>query len=324
MHAVRYVMKTDGVVREIATIHDNVFWRGAQPRISICVPTLRHDVTPLLAGLSKCEANDQVEVIVYDDGSCDHDFLAHLEASAGHAHAAVRIVSSQQNRGRAAARNAAMAHARADWILMVDADMTPDTPVFIRAYLDAMAHVGEPAIIVGGYSLQSAPKGRAYALHRWQAEMSECVPAEVRAQAPGRYVFSSNVLVHRAVLDACPFDETFTGWGWEDTDWGLNAQKHFPIVHIDNTATHLGLDTAKQLMGKYARSGGNFAHMAANHPADAAAMPLFRMATRMRALPFRKSFKWLAADVAKSESLPLAVRGRALKAWRALVYSEAL
>ena len=53
-------------------------------------------------------------------------------------------------------------------------------------------------------------------------------------------------------------------------------------------------------------------------------MPLFRMATRLRAMPFRKSFKWLAADVAKSESLPLAVRGRALKTWRALVYSEAL
>jgi hypothetical protein len=53
-------------------------------------------------------------------------------------------------------------------------------------------------------------------------------------------------------------------------------------------------------------------------------MPLFRMAQRCRAMPFRRSFKAIAADVAKSESLPLAVRGRALKAWRALVYAEAL
>ena len=83
MHPAKYVLKSDGSVREFATIHDNVFWRGAQPRISICVPTLRHDVTPLLVGLSKCEANDRIEVIVYDDGSRDHDFLAHMEASAG-------------------------------------------------------------------------------------------------------------------------------------------------------------------------------------------------------------------------------------------------
>lgn len=324
MHPTRYVIDRAHGLRNFETLHDNVFWGGAEPRISICVPTLRHDVTPLLEGLAQCEAREAIEIIVYDDGSRDHDLLARMQASAGHAGAAVRIVSAHNNRGRAAARNAAIAHARADWVLLVDADMTPDTPVFLQAYLDAIDRAGGPAIIVGGYSLLSAPNDRAYALHRWQARMSECIPAEERRKAPGRYVFSSNVLVHRAVLEACPFDESFTGWGWEDTDWGLNAQKLFPIVHIDNTATHLGLDSAAQLMGKYARSGSNFARMAARHPDDAAAMPLFRMATRLRAMPFRKSFKWLAADVAKSESLPLAVRGRALKTWRALVYSEAL
>lgn len=61
------------------------------------------------------------------------------------------------------------------------------------------------------------------------------------------------------------------------------------------------VESAKQPTSKYARSGANFA--------------------RIR---FRKSFKWLAAHVAKSGSLPLAVLGRALKTWRSLVYSEAL
>jgi glycosyltransferase involved in cell wall biosynthesis len=324
MHAAKYVMEQTWRLRDVETLHDNVFWRGAAPRISICVPTFRHDVTPLLKALSKCEATAQIEVIVFDDGSRDHDLLATMEASAGHANAAVRIVSSRSNRGDAAARNAAMAHARADWILLADADMTPDTPVFIQAYLNAIDHASGPAVIVGGYSLQSAPEDRAFALHRWQARTSECVPAVERNLSPGRYVFSSNVLVHRAVLKTCPFDEGFSDWGWEDTDWGLSVQKQFRIVHIDNTATRLGLDKTDALMGKYARSGANFARVASRHPEDAAAMPLFRMAKRFRALPFRKSFKWLAADVAKSESFPVALRGRALKTWRALVYAEAL
>ena len=110
---------------------------------------------------------------------------------------------------------------------------------------------------------------------------------------------------------------------WRRTGEGRRANQHTRI-HIDNTATHLGLDDTQQLMGKYARSGGNFALMARRHPEDAATMPLFRMATRLRGVPFRKLFKWFAADVAKSESLPLAVRGPALKTWRAFVYAEAL
>lgn len=322
MHAAKFVMEQVWRVRDIEAQLDNVFWRGATPRISICVPTYRHDVSSLLNAIAKCEATDQIEVIVYDDGSRDHDLLARMQASASHANAAVRIVSSNANRGRAAARNAALGHARADWILLLDADMTPDTPVFIEAYLTAIDEAAGPAVIVGGYSLETAPHDRTVALHRWQARQSECIPASTRSLSPGRYVFSSNVLAHRDVLKTCPFDEGFAGW--EDTDWGLNAQKRFPIVHIDNTATHHGLDKIDALMSKYARSGANFARMAARHPEEARAMPLFRMATRLRALPFRKSFKWLAADVARSESLPVALRGRALKTWRALVYAEAL
>ncbi|HVY88030.1 MAG TPA: glycosyltransferase family A protein, partial [Hyphomonadaceae bacterium] len=259
-----------------------------------------------------------------DDGSQDHDLLARMQSDAGHVRAAVRIVSCWQNRGRSAARNAAIAHARADWVLLLDADMTPDSTEFFEAYLNASEYVRKPAVIVGGYSLRSASHDRRFALHRWQASASECVPARHRNQAPGRYVFSSNVLVHRSVLEACPFDEGFSGWGWEDTDWGLSLQDRFPIIHIDNTATHLGLDADAALMGKYARSGYNFARRAHRHPADAAAMPLYRMARLGRRLPFRRALKAFAGDVARSTSFPVALRGRALKAWRALVYAEAL
>jgi len=53
-------------------------------------------------------------------------------------------------------------------------------------------------------------------------------------------------------------------------------------------------------------------------------MPLYRLATRLRRLPMRKQATALARGVALFRGLPLALRGRALKAWRALVYAEAL
>lgn len=303
---------------------DNVFWRGAAARISICVPAYRYDVTTLIAALAACENAALVEVIVHDDGANDHELLAHMQHEASGQRIAVRLIAADANRGRAAARNAAIAHARADWVLLLDADMLPDDPQFLTRYLDAIEAAGEPGVVAGGYSLQLAPRDTRNALHRWQAEASECLSAAKRQVAPGRYVFSSNVLAHRSVVNTIPFDEGFAGWGWEDTDWGLRAAKFFPIRHIDNTATHLGLDTDSVLMSKYAMSGENFARLVQRHPYEARAMPLFRMAQHMRALPLRGTFRDVASWTARTSALPVSVRGRALKAWRALVYAEAL
>lgn len=303
---------------------DNVFWRGAAPRISVCVPAYRYDVTALIAALADCEDAGLVEVIVHDDGAGDHELLARMQYEASRQRIAVRFIAAEPNRGRAAARNAAIAHARAEWVLLLDADMLPDNRQFLTRYLDAIETAAGPGVVVGGYSLQLTPRDTAKALHRWQAEASECLPAARRQVAPGRYVFSSNVLAHRSVVDTIAFDETFSGWGWEDTDWGLRAAKYYPVRHIDNTATHLGLDADTDLMTKYAGSGENFARLVQRHPDEARTMPLFRMARRMRTLPMRSVIRDVAGWAAQTSMLPVSVRGRALKAWRALVYAEAL
>jgi glycosyltransferase involved in cell wall biosynthesis len=306
------------------SVLDNVFWQGAAPRLSICVPSYRADCSELIDALSRCKQAALAEIIIYDDGSEDHSLLARMQHSASYARAPVRIVSHVKNRGRGPARNSAIAHARSEWVLLLDADMSPDTGDFISNYLDVTERLDDPAVVVGGYSLRFAPTSRRFALHRWQAETSECLNAGKRNAAPGRYVFSSNVLVHKKVLEACPFDEGFAGWGWEDTDWGLTLEGRFPIHHIDNTATHLGLDDDRSLMGKYGRSGANFARMAERHPEAAASMPLYKAAKRLRTWPMRGAFRVMLRLLAKASLLPVALRGRALKAWRALVYAEAL
>jgi glycosyltransferase involved in cell wall biosynthesis len=303
---------------------DNVFWRGAAPRLSICVPAYRHDVSELIATLADCEDAGLAEIIVHDDGAADHDMLARMQYEASRRRIAVRLIAAHANRGRAFARNRAIAHARADWVLLLDADMLPDQPDFLTRYLDAIEASVAPAVIVGGYSLHQTGHQADKALHRWQAEASECIPAARRQEAPGRYVFSSNVLAHRKILNMIPFDESFSGWGWEDTDWGIRTSKVFPVVHIDNTATHLGLDTDAALMAKYSRSGENFARLVKAHPDEAHTMPLFRMARRMRSLPLRSAARNVTSWAAQTRILPLALRGRALKTWRALVYAEAL
>jgi glycosyltransferase involved in cell wall biosynthesis len=308
----------------LETVHVNARWAEAAPRLSIVIPTYKYDASPLIRSLAELPGADAAEVIVYDDGSCNAALLASMETAADRAAMPVRIVAAAANRGRAGARNQAIIHARADWMLLLDADMAPDFRDFLTAYLSAATAHPEPGLIVGGYSLRQSPFNERFALHRWQSLTSECIPAEERAKTPGRYILTSNVLAHRRVLEACPFDETFAGWGWEDADWGLRVQAKFPIVHINNTATHLGLDDDAALMDKYGASGGNFALLAARHPKPVSETPLFRAATAARRLPFRTQLTAATAKIASSHRLPLGVRGRALKAWRALVYAEAL
>jgi glycosyltransferase involved in cell wall biosynthesis len=324
MHAAKLILQKDASLQNIETLHDNVYWAGAAPRISIAIPCYRYDCSDLIDALARCKQSSLAEIIVYDDGARDSALLAKLEENAGNARAAVRVVSAWTNRGPAAARNAAMTHARSEWVVFLDADMFPEGADFVEAWLDAADRLEEPAVVVGGQSLRFASKSRKLGLHRWHQLEEECLPAERRNQSAALHMSCSNVLVHKAVMDICPFDEAFTGWGWEDADWGLRVQRRFPVHHIDNTVTHLGLEDDRTLVGRYARGAANFARMVKRHPAEAAQMPLYRAAKACRSLPFRSGFRVMARLLARSPLLPLALRGRFLNAWRALVYAEAL
>ena len=324
MHALKlFFPHPNETPKSLESVHDNVFWTGAVSRLSVVIPTYRYDVSTLMDVLARCTQSPLVEFIIYDDGTRDHEMLARMQAAAGAALAAIRIVSHPMNRGPAAARNAAAEHARAMWILFLDADMSPDNMAFLEAYLDAEEKLEEPSLVVGGQSLRFASKEKAFALHRW-AYRGDCASADERRRAPGRHVAPSNIMVHREVLKACPFDEEFAGWGWESEDWAQKVQSRFPVMHIDNAATHLGLETDKALMAKYAKAAKNFARFVKRHPEHAATLPLYKSVMRARKRPFRKLFRALAGGVAASRLFPTGLRGRALRTWRAHIYAEAL
>jgi hypothetical protein len=133
-------------------------------------------------------------------------------------------------------------------------------------------------------------------------------------------------LVRRDVLETVPFDEGFTGWGWEDVDWGIRAASQFDVLHIDNTATHLGLETPQQLLSKFARSGGNFQRLAMLHPKEIAAFPSYRAASVMARLPARKLLRTIFAFLTRDplHVTPMPIRLTTLKLFRACSYADHL
>ncbi|MEM9054194.1 MAG: glycosyltransferase family A protein [Pseudomonadota bacterium] len=297
---------------------------SGEAALSICVPAFRDTADALLASLVRLAGADQCTLLIFDDGSCDEEVTRQLARQILRFPGPARLITAPQNAGRSHARNRLLALAETDWILFLDADMRPDEDDFLTRYLEALDEATEPTLIPGGFTLKHAHPTEETLLHASQSRTSECVTAEVRGQEPGRYVFTSNILVHRAILDAVQFDDGFTGWGWEDVDWGLRIADEFPIDHIDNTATHLGLDTDAALMAKYAGSGANFARAIERHPEALKSTPLYKAAYRLARMPGRSVLKSIAGFVAQRRWLPTKLRLFALKLYRAAVYAKAL
>lgn len=309
--------------RPTETLTDNAAWSGARPMLSVLIPFFRDDPVRLLAALDREAPGGEAEIVVLDDGGGD-DTLARRVADATQRLALpARFVRLSANIGRARGRNRLATHARGEWFLFLDSDMLPDRARFLADYL-ALIAAEAPAVAFGGFSVDQAPPHRAHALHRRMAIQSDCAPVHVRRMAPEKHVFTSNLLVRRDVFETEVFDEGFTGWGWEDVEWAMRVIRRHKIWHIDNPATHLGLDAAGSLLAKYEQSAANFARVVARHREIVEHYPSYRAARLLKRAPLRPALRAMLKALALAEAAPLAARALAMRLYRAALYAEAV
>jgi glycosyltransferase involved in cell wall biosynthesis len=305
------------------TVVDNAVYAAARPRLSVLTPFFRDDPGPLLAALDR-EASTlagAVEVVLLDDAGGDPGRSAAVAEAALSLDLPCRLVQLASNAGRARGRNILVEESRGGHLLFLDSDMLPDRPDFLALYLQLIAE-SDPAVAVGGFSVLQVERRPEHALHHALAVRADCLPAADRMKMPAKYVWTSNLLVRRDVFAAERFDEAFKGWGWEDTEWGIRVATRYGVVHLDNQATHLGLDTAAALAAKYEQSPANFARMLARHPEAARRFPSYRLARALRRLPFRGAWRPLLKRLALAERAPLTARVAAMKLFRAALYAE--
>jgi glycosyltransferase involved in cell wall biosynthesis len=302
----------------------NALWISARPMVSVLVPFLHDDPTDLIRSIQSQSAvtGSLVELIVLDDGSNDPALRDAVSRCVQAVSIPCAFIVRKQNGGRAAARNSLAATARGGYFLFNDADCIPDADDFLKKYLDLVAHE-RPAFVVGGFSILQAPTDRRFALHRHITAARDCLPAGERQKAPWRYAYGSNILVRRDVMEATPFNPGYLGWGWEDQEWAMRVAKHWPIEHIDNTVSHLGLDDPDRLFVKYASSGENFRLIAATHPELLRNYPAYRAAQILERIPARRLLIGVTKRIARSERVPMSLRVLGLRLFRALHYGEA-
>ena len=298
------------------------------PVISVAVPFFRVDVCPLAEVLvgQAARLSGSVELLFADDASGDPEHAKRLESLLSKASPACRLVSATQNVGRARIRNALHERCRGQYVLFLDSDMYPDSDDFLARYFElAVAAAGD--VIVGGSSyhqIRGVP--RSQRLYFYHSNRTQCVSVAVRRNHPLRYVFTNNLLLRRRLLSEIAFDPEYSGWGYEDTDWAFAvAQQNARVIHIDNTATHVGLIDDDRVIEKYKESVGNFVRLTSKFPAQSQTIPVYRLARRLSRLPLPfGQLAWLAELLSRSTVLPVRARYVCLQALKLWLYCGAL
>lgn len=306
-----------------ADVHNNAAWVRATPAVSVLMPFLRDDPDALLRQLDAEAAPlaGRVELVLLDDGTGDAALTARLKATLDTLSLPARLITLRANEGRARGRNRLTTAARGGAWLFLDSDMKPDSPRFLQTWVDLSLR-DNPAVAFGGFSLDQAPTDERFAVHRALSGASECVPASERAKTPEKYVYTSNLLVRRDVFAVETFDPGFTGWGWEDVEWAMRVSRRFPVLHIDNPATHMGLDTVADLARKYDQAAGNFARVVALHPEIVRTYPSYKAARALKRLPGLPLARRAMKQAALTNALPVRARAFALRLYRAAVYAD--
>lgn len=231
--------------------------------LSILIPTYNWNVALLLNKLfleiETYALSSQVEVIVLDD--CSNDVKIHadnVEFISENLKQYLTYEKLEQNVGRSAIRNMLASKASGNFLLFLDCDVLPDMDDFIGKYL-SLAEENIFDVVCGGISYRTRIlNDPEYDYHAYLGNRKEVKPASERNKEPWRHILTSNIMVRKSMFQETPFNERFTGYGYEDIEWGVRLAKKYRILHIDNTASHLGLVTKAKAYEKMCNSVPNY------------------------------------------------------------------
>jgi GT2 family glycosyltransferase len=307
------------------TVFYNARHASATPVLSVASPYYRDDPTGWLRAMAKDANAHLVEAVVVDDGTGDVALDARVRAAIEDWPGPAAAVRLHQNQGRSAARNRGIKESRGQYVLFVDADMLPGDDQFLSRYLSLIERKAA-AVAFGGFTTHGVAVSHDTSLHQNLSERSDCKPASERSARGPIAVASNNLLVRKDVFEAEPFDNRFTGWGWEDTEWAVRVVKAgYGLIHTENPAVHVGLDTTEAMLKKYREAGPNLARLIAMHP-HTQRMAGVQVANLLARLPGHTLLRGLAANVARDERqlFPMTLRRMAIKYWRASWAASAL
>lgn len=221
--------------------------------LSILIPVYNCDVRQLVADLhqSALAWGGKFEIVVADDGSAHPLVNAEIERLEH-----VRFHALPENVGRARIRNKLIAAAHYQALLLLDADARLVSRGYISKYME---HWDQQSVVCGGrvYAMQQ-PENPDLQLHWRYGREREQQSAKKRDTNPWHGFQTNNYLVPAEVARRLPFENRLSGYGHEDTLFGLRLREaNIPVVHIDNPLMHIGLENAEVFVAKHRQAVRN-------------------------------------------------------------------
>lgn len=216
--------------------------------LSILIPVYQYDVRSLVHELHQQSTNLNIlfEILVFDDASGPESLqwnqsLDQLPNTT--------FKQLPHNLGRSKIRNLLAASANYEYLLFIDGDSSICSPSYIESYIN---HTTSNCVLVGQTSYSNAvPKDRNQLLRWTFGKSREMTSATQRQQNPYHAFKTHHVLIPKTVFNQIPFDESITGYGHEDSLYGIQLKKQgIPILHLDIPLNHDGLESAALFIKK--------------------------------------------------------------------------
>lgn len=197
------------------------------PKVSLIVPVFNGGDTYKRCIKSLLKQNyptEKLSIILVDDCS-DDGTLEWLTDQQLPTH--FSIIRHQENKGRAAARNSGISDADGEIIIFLDGDMEVQQD-FVNAHVEAIKPSSVVAITGKMYGDPDFPNTR-LRKYLFQYKYRGAKQFGEDSPIPYQYLLTGNMSLKREVLQNCGnFDESFSGYGGEDTLFAYSIWKKYP------------------------------------------------------------------------------------------------
>ena len=228
--------------------------------LSVLIPTYNYNAFALVNELHKqlLKSKVQFEIICVDDGSKS---TLNQQNEKINALANARFYALKDNVGRSAIRNYLSEEAAYNWLLFLDSDVLPASPLFIDNYLkEASKKTG--AVFCGGIRYLASDENKKLLRYKYGVKFEE-MNVDKRNKRPYKFFFTANFLIYKATFNKIRFEEKLIKYGREDLLFSQTLKaKGFPVIHLKNEVYHHGIDTDAAFVLKTKHAMENIAFLA--------------------------------------------------------------